>query len=66
MPPTKSINPVDVHVGSRVRELRAKHGMSQGKLAEQLGITFQQVQKYERGTNRVGARPASTTTTNEA
>jgi transcriptional regulator with XRE-family HTH domain len=46
---------VDSHVGSRVRLRRLELGLSQEKLAEQLGITFQQVQKYERGTNRIGA-----------
>ena len=48
-------NPVDAHVGNRVRMRRMWLGMSQEKLAEQLGITFQQVQKYEKGTNRIGA-----------
>ena len=48
-------NPIDVHVGKRLRQRRNVLGMSQEKLADQLGITFQQVQKYERGTNRVGA-----------
>ncbi len=52
---TKSPNPVDIHVGSRVRMRRLMLGMSQEKLGESLGITFQQVQKYEKGTNRVGA-----------
>ena len=52
--PRKS-NPVDVHVGSRVRVRRMILGLSQEKLGEKLGLTFQQVQKYERGTNRVGA-----------
>lgn len=47
--------PVDVHVGQRVRERRVLMGMSQQKLGSDLGITFQQVQKYEKGTNRVGA-----------
>lgn len=47
--------PVDVHVGSRVRLRRTMLGMSQEKLGQALGLTFQQVQKYERGTNRVGA-----------
>lgn len=51
----KSPNPVDVHVGSRVRMRRFLVGMSQGKLAEQLGVTFQQVQKYEKGTSRISA-----------
>lgn len=51
----KSPNPIDVHVGSRVRMRRFLVGMSQGKLAEQLGVTFQQVQKYEKGTSRISA-----------
>lgn len=51
----KSPNPIDVHVGGRVRLRRMLVGMSQEKLAEQLGITFQQVQKYEKGMNRIGA-----------
>jgi transcriptional regulator with XRE-family HTH domain len=52
---TKAPNPVDKHVGSRVRMRRIMLGMSQEKLGEALGLTFQQVQKYEKGTNRVGA-----------
>jgi transcriptional regulator with XRE-family HTH domain len=51
----KSPGPIDKHIGSRVRARRITLGMSQEKLAEALGITFQQVQKYEKGTNRVGA-----------
>ncbi len=51
----KSPNCVDKHVGSRVRMRRMMLGMSQEKLGEALGLTFQQVQKYENGTNRVGA-----------
>jgi transcriptional regulator with XRE-family HTH domain len=51
----KSPNPIDIHVGSRVRMRRFLVGMSQGKLAEQLGVTFQQVQKYEKGTSRISA-----------
>ena len=51
----RSPNPVDVHVGARVRLRRKILKMSQEKLGEQLGVTFQQVQKYERGANRVGA-----------
>jgi len=47
--------PVDVHVGSRIRLRRTMLGMSQEKLGAELDLTFQQVQKYERGTNRVGA-----------
>jgi transcriptional regulator with XRE-family HTH domain len=48
-------NPVDVHVGSRVRLRRTLLGLSQEKLGDALGLTFQQVQKYERGANRIGA-----------
>jgi transcriptional regulator with XRE-family HTH domain len=51
----KSPNPVDRHVGSRVRMRRMLVGMSQEKLGDALGITFQQIQKYEKGTNRIGA-----------
>jgi transcriptional regulator with XRE-family HTH domain len=51
----KKPNPIDVHVGSRVRLRRNMLGMSQERLGESLGITFQQIQKYEKGTNRVGA-----------
>jgi transcriptional regulator with XRE-family HTH domain len=51
----KRPNPTDVHVGSRIRLRRNMLGMSQERLGESLGITFQQVQKYEKGTNRVGA-----------
>ena len=52
---TKAPNPVDKYVGSRVRMRRIMLGMSQEKLGEALGLTFQQVQKYERGVNRIGA-----------
>lgn len=51
----KSPNPIDVHVGSRVRLRRMLIGMSQERLGELLGLTFQQVQKYEKGANRIGA-----------
>jgi transcriptional regulator with XRE-family HTH domain len=51
----KSPNPVDKHVGSRMRTRRLLAGMSQEKLGEALGITFQQIQKYEKGTNRISA-----------
>ena len=51
----KKPNPTDMHVGSRIRLRRNMLGMSQEKLGENLGITFQQIQKYEKGTNRVGA-----------
>ena len=52
---SKSANSIDVHVGRRVRGRRLAVNMSQEKLAGKLGITFQQVQKYEKGTNRIGA-----------
>ena len=48
-------NPIDVHVGQRIRQRRTLLGMSQEKLGEAIGLTFQQVQKYERGANRVGS-----------
>ena len=51
----KKPNPTDTHVGSRIRLRRNMLGMSQEKLGENLGITFQQIQKYEKGANRVGA-----------
>lgn len=51
----KMPNPVDKHVGSRVRMRRMMLSMSQEKLGELLGLTFQQVQKYEKGTNRISA-----------
>jgi transcriptional regulator with XRE-family HTH domain len=51
----KAPNPTDHHVGSRVRMRRMMLGMSQEKLGGALGLTFQQVQKYEKGTNRIGA-----------
>jgi transcriptional regulator with XRE-family HTH domain len=51
----KAPNPTDKHVGSRVRMRRMMLGMSQEKLGDALGLTFQQVQKYEKGTNRIGA-----------
>jgi transcriptional regulator with XRE-family HTH domain len=51
----KRPNPTDVYVGSRIRMRRKMLGLSQEKLGEKLGITFQQIQKYEKGTNRVGA-----------
>ena len=62
VPPEKSeaaiprkANPVDVHVGGRLRLRRLLLGMSQEELSESLSLTFQQVQKYEKGTNRIGA-----------
>ena len=51
----KAPNPIDKHVGSRVRMRRMMLAMSQEKLGDALGLTFQQVQKYEKGTNRIGA-----------
>src|SRR6266705_906223 len=51
----KAPNPTDKHVGRRVRMRRRMLAMSQGKLGDALGLTFQQVQKYEKGTNRIGA-----------
>ncbi len=51
----KSPNPIDAHVGTRVRLRRMMLDMSQTTLGEHLGITFQQIQKYEKGTNRIGA-----------
>ena len=51
----KAPNPIDKHVGSRVRMRRMMLGMSQEKLGDALELTFQQVQKYEKGTNRIGA-----------
>ena len=52
---TGTPNPVDVHVGSRLRSRRSFLSFSQGKLGKAVGLTFQQIQKYERGTNRIGA-----------
>jgi transcriptional regulator with XRE-family HTH domain len=51
----KSGNPIDKHVGNRVRMRRMMLNLSQGKLGAALGLTFQQIQKYEKGTNRIGA-----------
>ncbi|OAB57788.1 hypothetical protein AY599_14575 [Leptolyngbya valderiana BDU 20041] len=45
----------DMHIGARLRQLRRAHGLSQAKLGEMLGLSFQQVQKYERGINRIGS-----------
>lgn len=53
--PKKQANPIDAQVGNRVRLRRMLVGMSQEKLGELLGLTFQQVQKYEKGVNRIGA-----------
>jgi len=52
---SKKPDPVDVEVGQRIRISRLQSGLSQTALADQLGVTFQQVQKYEKGVNRVGA-----------
>lgn len=51
----KGPNPVDIHVGSRVRLRRMLVGLSQEKLGDSMGLTFQQIQKYEKGVNRIGA-----------
>jgi transcriptional regulator with XRE-family HTH domain len=48
-------NPIDIHVGRRVRQRRKAMGVTQERLADDLGLTFQQVQKYERGANRISA-----------
>jgi transcriptional regulator with XRE-family HTH domain len=53
--PKKQANPIDAQVGNRVRLRRMLVGMSQEKLGDLLGLTFQQVQKYEKGVNRIGA-----------
>ena len=55
MAKTKGPSPIDIHVGSRMRMRRMALGMSQEKLATALGVTFQQVQKYERGANRMAS-----------
>jgi transcriptional regulator with XRE-family HTH domain len=52
---SKTPDPIDKYVGSRIRMRRIMLGMSQEKLGDALGLTFQQIQKYEKGTNRVGA-----------
>jgi transcriptional regulator with XRE-family HTH domain len=52
---SKALNPTDLHVGKRVRMFRVKAGISQTDLAQHLGITFQQVQKYEKGINRISS-----------
>ncbi|MEK7511171.1 MAG: helix-turn-helix transcriptional regulator [Patescibacteria group bacterium] len=52
---TKPIDPVDAAVGARIRLLRRVRGLSQQSLAEAAGVTFQQIQKYEKGTNRVSS-----------
>jgi len=53
--PIHSPHPVDIHVGGRLKTLRKLRKMSQSKLGDQIGLTFQQIQKYEHGANRVGA-----------
>ena len=55
MPRSKDLNATDMHVGARVRMRRLMLGMTQEKLGDALGLTFQQVQKYEKGANRIGA-----------
>ncbi len=52
---TRKPNPIDIHVGGRIRLRRMMSGLSQERLGEQMGLTFQQIQKYEKGANRVGA-----------
>src|SRR3954449_7580465 len=54
-PRTQTPNPIDIRVGARLRLRRSMLGLSQAKLGEAIGLTFQQVQKYERGANRIGA-----------
>ena len=54
LPPGVS-NPIDIHVGNRVRLRRTLLGLTQEKLGDEVGLTFQQIQKYERGANRIGA-----------
>lgn len=51
----RETNPIDVEIGKKVRQRRSEIGMSQERLAELLGVTFQQVQKYEKGVNRIAA-----------
>jgi transcriptional regulator with XRE-family HTH domain len=53
--PTRAVSAVDIHVGRRIRMARLAAGISQQAVAEALGLTFQQVQKYEKGANRIGA-----------
>jgi transcriptional regulator with XRE-family HTH domain len=55
MPNVKAPDPIDVYVGDRVRTRRLQINMSQNTLAKRLGLTFQQIEKYEKGANRVGA-----------
>jgi transcriptional regulator with XRE-family HTH domain len=58
---SKQANAIDVHVGLRIRAARLAAGLSQERLGNELGVTFQQVQKYEKGSNRVGASRLSDT-----
>ncbi len=58
----KEPSPIDIHVGSRVRLRRTLLGFSQDKLGKSLGLTFQQIQKYERGANRIGTKPTTAAT----
>jgi transcriptional regulator with XRE-family HTH domain len=51
----RRLHPVDIHVGARLRQRRTIVGLSQTKLSESVGLTFQQIQKYERGTNRISS-----------
>jgi transcriptional regulator with XRE-family HTH domain len=53
--PVASVDKIDVYVGSRLRARRTELGVSQGRLGRQLGLTFSQIQKYEKGANRIGA-----------
>lgn len=55
MPNTRSANEIDIHVGQRLRLARILRGLSQDELGKTVGVTFQQIQKYERGANRVSA-----------
>jgi transcriptional regulator with XRE-family HTH domain len=59
----KSPGPIDRHIGGRVRARRVMLGMSQEKLADALGLTFQQVQKYEKGANSISALSSAPTST---
>jgi transcriptional regulator with XRE-family HTH domain len=53
--PVEDLDPIDAHVGTRIRELRGEQRVTQAQLATALGVSFQQVQKYERGVNRMAA-----------
>jgi transcriptional regulator with XRE-family HTH domain len=54
-PKTEALSPIDIHVGSRLRKRRTMLRISQDKLGQALGLDFQQIQKYEKGINRIGA-----------